>query len=281
MRFKIVHETEYSFSSEIFLEPHYLRFKPKITPFNRLESFILDISPNPSGISEQIDTENNLVHFCWFEGLTKKFKIKAESMVKIQEHNPFNFILYPSDYLNFPFTYPEALKDILSPSLKVVELSKALIEYGNSIKDESKFNTVQFITNLTKQINSDFTLEYRYEGVPFEPDKTFEHKNGSCRDLTWMQIQLLRHMGIAARFVSGYYYIPLENPDFELHAWTEVYLPGAGWIGFDPSNGIVAGLTHIPIATSAQFENTMPVTGNIRGDASSDLTTNLFIEAIN
>jgi transglutaminase-like putative cysteine protease len=95
-----------------------------------------------------------------------------------------------------------------------------------------------------------------------------------------MQIQLLRHLGIAARFVSGYYFIGSENPSHDLHAWVEVYLPGAGWIGFDPSHGSAAGANHIPICSSAYFQNTMPVIGSFRGGASSKMEVLVSIEKI-
>jgi transglutaminase-like putative cysteine protease len=95
-----------------------------------------------------------------------------------------------------------------------------------------------------------------------------------------MQIQLVRNFGMAARFVSGYFYSHLSNNFFELHAWLEVYLPGAGWIGFDPSNGILAGSNHIPICSSAHFQHTMPITGSFRGSASSSLQVSLSIETI-
>ncbi len=278
MKLKIVHETEYTFNAEVFFEPHFLRFKPMVTPNIEVESFQLQITPLPTGLSEQIDAENNLIHHSWFDGVHKILSVRAESTVKIKEHNPFNFILYPTSFFELPFTYHDPLNELLRPSLHVAGLSKELIHYGEKIKKESNFNTVQFITNLTKQIHSDFIVETREVGTPYDAYKTFELKKASCRDLSWMQIQLLRHMGIAARFVSGYFFIQLEHPDFELHAWVEAFLPGAGWIGFDPSNGILTGEAHIPIATSAVSENTMPVTGSIRGDASSELATSLVIK---
>lgn len=278
--FKITHDTEYNFTSEVFFEPHYLRFRPKTTTFNELEKFEIILSPNPKGVSEQIDAENNLIHFCWFEGLISNFKIHTESVVSIRDHNPLNFILYPSSSFNLPMKYDSPLKELLSQALKFDNISQPLIKYGERLLVESKQNTIDFITNVTRQIHNDFIVESRQEGIPFEADKTFSLKNGSCRDLVWMQIQLFRYMGVASRFVSGYYYIPLENLDFELHAWLEVYLPGAGWVGLDPSHGIVAGNSHIPIASSTHFENTMTVTGTIRGDATSELTSNLLIEVI-
>lgn len=279
MRFKIIHETNYRFSSKVFLEPHYFRFKPRITPNCSLEHFNLRISPTPNGISEHLDAENNQIHFCWFEGEYTALIIESVSLVNSPAYNPFNFILHPLSYINLPFEYAPQLKRLLQPALYVHKISAPLIKYGERIKSEANSNTVQFITNLTSQIHADFTVEVRHEGPPHKPDKTFELKKGSCRDITWMQIQLLRYTGIAARFVSGYYYVEAEVPEYELHAWLEVFLPGAGWIGYDPSHGIAASNEHIPVASSAQYENTMPVTGSVRGSATTKLTTNLVIEA--
>ena len=154
------------------------------------------------------------------------------------------------------------------------------MDYGNKILKESGGKTIDFISMLTQSIHRDFKLEIREEGKPHWPDETFIFGKGSCRDLAWMQIQLLRHLGFAARFVSGYFYPIVEDPEFELHAWVEVYIPGAGWIGFDPSHGLMASNSHIPIASSAQHEKTMTVTGNIRGSATSKLEANLMIVEI-
>ena len=280
MKYKIVHETEYAFSSNVFLEPHYLRFKPKITPYNELLSFNLKVSITPAGLHELVDAENNLVHMCWFEGLHTLLSIKADSILLVHEHNPFDFLIYPTDYNKLPITYSEPLKKTLWPALEIEKIASPLIEYGQLILEESSFNTINFISNLTNRIHEDFTTESRLEGIPHEADKTFNLKKASCRDLAWMQIQLLRNIGIASRFVSGYYYVSAEHPEFELHAWVEVYIPGAGWIGLDPSHGILTADAHIPISTSTRYENTMPVTGSIRGDASAKLNTNLFIKLI-
>lgn len=277
MRYRISHKTTYAFSESVFLEPHYLRFKPKITPFTELESFDLQLSIEPSGISDQMDAENNIIHICWFEGLHESLVIQSDSVVFMRDHNPFNFIFYPLSYANVPFYYSESLKTLLRSALSASKISPELAAYGEDIRKTSGSDTLQFVSNLTNQIHTDFTVESRLHGIPYDPDKTFSLKKASCRDLSWMQIQLLRNMGIAARFVSGYYYIDIEDPQFELHAWVEVFFPGAGWVGLDPSNGILTGNAHIPIATSALPENTMPVTGTIRGDATSSLDSELHI----
>lgn len=280
MRFKIVHETEYEFSSEVFLEPHKFRFKPRMAPYIKLESFALDISSSPAGLSEQLDPEDNFIHFCWFEGMHKKIIIRAESVIKTQPYNPFNFLIFPPTVNQIPFVYSTDLSPSLGPYMDTVRLDPELMAYAKELLQFKSANTLNFLIQLTSQIHNDFTLEFREEGAPYDPNETFELKRGSCRDLVWMQIQLLRNLGIAVRFVSGYYYVDVEEPRYELHAWSEVFLPGAGWVGFDPSNGIVTEHTHIAVASSSLYQNTMPVSGTIRGDATSELQTSLSIHVL-
>jgi transglutaminase-like putative cysteine protease len=238
------------------------------------------VHPHPAGFSEFLDAENNLVHFCWFNNMHSKLTVKSSSVINISDFNPFNFIIYPLDYNKLPFNYDVQYRKYLAPALSHTPLTKDIIEYAEQLKDQSNSNSVEFISNLTTRIFKDFILELRAEGSPHEPLKTFQAKRGSCRDLAWFQIQLLRHMGIATRFVSGYYFLPMEKPEYELHAWLEVFIPGAGWIGYDPSHGIATGNDHIPIASSADFKNTMAVTGTIRGDAASELQTELNIRIL-
>nr|WP_233164307.1 transglutaminase family protein [Snuella sedimenti] len=177
-----------------------------------------------------------------------------------------------------PFEYFERQRKLLYGSLLKKAISEDLLDYGNSILKEANFNTVSYLTALTKQIHADFSIVHREVGAPFAPNRTFKHKKGSCRDLAWMQINLLRKQSIAARFVSGYYYFEMDEPHYELHAWVDVFLPGAGWLGLDPSYGVLTGNTHFPLAVSAIPESTMPVSGVIRGSAKSKLTTQLSIE---
>ena len=278
MNFKIIHETTYSFSDEVFLEPHYLRFRPKQTPFIEVTNFSIALKSEPEGHRVIEDEEHNVIDFCWFEKLTNHFTIHAETSLQTKAYNPFDFIVHPDSFNSMPFIYSEQQSQILHASLQTSLLDQKLVDYANSILATSHFNTVTFITNLTIQIHKDFVVEYREDGPPLSPCSTFEIKKGSCRDLSWMQINLLRDLGIAARFVSGYFYFETEKPIYELHAWVEVFIPGTGWLGFDPSHGILTGNTHFPVASSAIPENTMPVSGGIRGSATSKLVTQLIIE---
>lgn len=281
MRYKIVHETKYTFSAPVFLEPHLLRFRPQATPFQTVEEFDLEIAPQPSGHRQQRDAENNLIDSCWFDGVHDLFSIRAASVVHVAEHNPFDFILYPAAALKLPFKYSYQQGLVLQPALQGVGIGNNLRHFGQALLVKNQANTTAFLMQLTQQIQQDFTAIYREIGEPFLPDQTFAYREGSCRDLSWMMIHLLRSLGLAARFVSGYNYIVTEEePSFELHAWVEVFLPGAGWVGYDPTHGIAVGEAHIPVAASSAFENTMPVSGNLRGEASAEFFTDLQIELL-
>lgn len=281
MRYRIIHHTNYAFSQAVFLEPHQLRFRPQYTSFQKLEDFELQIFPSPSGHRQQRDAENNLIDSCWFAGLHDHFRIQASSVVNVREHNPFDFILYPEAALTLPFSYSKEEASVLQAALKAEPVGSDLLQYGQKLLASTAANTTIFLTQLNQQIHADFTAIYREVGAPLLPDDTFAQREGSCRDLSWMMIQLLRHLGLATRFVSGYNYLVTEGaPSFELHAWVEVFLPGAGWVGYDPTHGLAVGSAHIPVAASTNYENTMPVSGKLRGAASSVLTTELSIEVI-
>ena len=280
MKFKITHQTDYIFDSEVFLEPHYLRFRPRPTPCIDVLDFSLEIEPQPTGQKLIRDEESNAIDFIWFDGMTTKLSISTTSLLETKPFNPFDFILHPERFNQLPFQYDDLQKTLLFSALQIQPISQALLNYGDNLKTLAHHNTIQYVTQLTKQLHDDFSVVYREDGSPLLPDETFQLKNGSCRDLSWMQIHLLRQQGIAARFVSGYYYFDMDEPEYELHAWVQVFLPGTGWLGLDPSHGILTGNTHFPIAASTHFEHTMPVSGGIRGSASSKLITQLSIEKL-
>lgn len=277
MLFEISHITEYSYSKKVFFEPHRLRLKPKTTPHTTLKSCSIKIEPEPAGLSEHTDVEDNHNLLCWFDGTHQELKIESHAVVEVEEYNPFNFLVYPPEYLNIPFEYDAKTKPLLAPSLNAENIAKEIKDYYKHLAKETDNQTVDFLVLLTKKITQDFLLQHRDTGEPHFPDITFKDKKGSCRDLAWMQIHMLRQLGIACRFASGYYYIEAEDVQFELHAWVEVYLPGAGWIGIDPAHGGLTNEHYIPVASSAFYENTMPVSGTIRGNASSKLSHQLNI----
>ncbi len=278
MKFKITHSTEYNFAAPVFLEPHYLRFRPSQTAFMRLEHFELLIDEPVAGHKVMRDEENNTVDFFWFNGMTEKLTITATSTLETSDFNPFEFLIHPQEFNTFPFIYEDLQRPLLSASLATSPISQELKTYSAVVEKTSEQQTIPFLTQLTNQIHKDFSVVYREEGAPFTPKETFNQKSGSCRDLSWMLIHLLRSLGIAARFVSGYYYFEMEEPSYELHAWVAAFIPGIGWLGLDPSHGILTGNTHFPIAMSAHYEQTMPVSGGLRGSATSQLKTSLQID---
>ncbi len=275
MRFEISHTSEYIYSKDVFFEPHYFRFKPKTTPHSFVKHFSISFEPEPSGFSEQIDIENNYLMLCCFDGLHHQLRITANSVVETDEYNPFTFCS-SLQFLQMPFAYVKT-RQLLKPSLQTAGLSEPMIKYSTKLLNESDKKSIDFLLLLTKEIHRSFILVTRESGNSLEPDITFKRKHGSCRDLSWMQIHMLRNLGIASRFVSGYLYIDSPNPEFELHAWVEAYLPGAGWIGLDPSHGMLTSHFYIPVASSAFHENTMPVSGSVRGSATSTLKNELKI----
>jgi transglutaminase-like putative cysteine protease len=280
MKLKIVHTTDYSYADKVFFEPHYLRFKPKLSTHFSVSDFSIAVEPNPAGMSEQIDCENNHMFLCWFEGTHKNLKIETEILVDVREFNPFNFLIYPPEYAKLPFDYDKKTKKLLKPALKTGSLTEPMKQFLENVITETDHQTVPFLTELTKQVHQNFNVENRETGAPHRPEYTFSEKKGSCRDLAWMQIHLLRSLGIASRFASGYLYLDGNDPSFELHAWVEVYIPGAGWRGFDPSHGLLAGQYHIPVASSSFFSNTMPVSGTIRGSAKNKLSSQLSMTLV-
>jgi len=281
MKLEIIHDTLYEFSHKIFLEPHYLRFLPADTPYCRVEHFTIEVLPKPAGFSQLTNMENNMIHFAWFNDQLSYLDIKARSVVHIEDYNPFNFIIYPSEHIELPVDYSKHERRLLSIYLEKGEITQDLMDWGHLLTEQTSADTMSFLSALTSQIHHDFNVESRTEGAPHDPITTFKQKKGSCRDLSWMQIHLLRNLGLAARFVSGYHYIDADDPEFELHAWLEVYIPGGGWIGFDPTHGMATGNTHIPVARNAHYIDTMPVSGTFRGSATSRLKTYLDIRVIN
>lgn len=280
MKLTIRHHTRYSFDEQVFLEPHYLRFRPRSSPHLKVHAHDLTITPEPSGNRAIMDAEGNLINFCWFSEVHDRMEVTAASVVELTPYNPFDFLIYPSDYTTFPFQYTSQDLPLLQPALTHQPIGSELKEFCDTLAEQSQFQTVTFLGTLTKTIHERSRLQVRETGAPHDPMETFKNKKGSCRDLAWMQLQLLRSKGFASRFVSGYLYLNTEHPQYELHAWLEVYLPGAGWIAMDPSHGMIADHRYITLATGTSYEGTMPVTGSTRGNAKGQLYTELDIEEI-
>ena len=269
MGLAINHKTVYQYTSAVFVEPQYLYFYPAHRNYLKVIDFQINVEPEPSGLSFRLDPENNPYHQCWFHESLNQLVIEVEMKLETNEFNPFNFFIEraakSSDL--------EALDRYLSKE----PLKEEIIEWIHDIADRSENNPLTLLTYLCKEIHSGWEHTLRYEPTLMDISDCFNQKKGSCRDLSWMMIQMCRSLQIPARFVSGYAYNPELEEGHELHAWVECWLPGAGWIGLDPGTGLLATHQYIPVAVSYLPEKTFPVQGSFRGNAGAELSFEVSI----
>lgn len=281
MTFKIWHHTRYLYSKEVFLEPHYLRFKPLQKSYLNLLHFHLKADPEPAGWSWVSDAENNPVTQIWFNDETRSLDIEAEIVVSINEgFNFFSFILDPLKKLEAGNSfYGPKIGVFLKPYLQT-DLSEVIKSYVEQIFQVNDGDIIASLSSLLQHIHMEWNHDLVTEPNKLDVENCFSEKAGSCRDLSWMLISMLRYAGLASRYVSGYTYNDELEDGHELHAWVETYLPGPGWIGLDPSTGLFVHENYIPVSTSFDPVNTMPVTGSFRGNANSKIETYVSIEQI-
>jgi len=250
--YRIQHHTDYRFDQLVYLRPHQLRLQPRSNGWQRLLDYTVNLDPLPAGQSELIELDGNAVQKVWFTQPTQHLAIAVESVVETLLENPFNYLLEPWA-LKLPFDYPQSLALRLKPYLIPYEgrLDPVALELGQEIAHDCDRQPVNFLQTLTQRIYERFTYTVRETGEPWEAGVTWRAKQGSCRDLTVLFMEVCRAMGLAARFVSGYEVGDPDTPQWELHAWAEVYLPGGGWRGYDPTHGLAVGDRHIALVASA------------------------------
>ena len=269
MRLKIKHLTEYKYPTKIFPEPQHLYFYPLNRSYMKVIDFELNVSPTPDGSAQRIDIENNSYQQCWFNQLTDKLIINLEMILEVSELNQFDFLVEKNPKTEYTKANELYLAD------KIV-LNKHIISWLDGIDNS---DPTLFVGSLCSAIHDKLDHTTSYISELLDPNKCFDSDAGSCRDLAWMMIQMLRSKGYPARFVSGYSYNP-EIVGHELHAWVEVWIAGAGWIGLDPSSGLFITELYIPLATSYHPVNTLPVQGSFRGKGAAELTTSVDISLI-
>lgn len=261
------HEIRYTYSRPVVLEPHAIRLKPRSDPFHTVVESNLCISPDPSGLSEILDIEGTSTYMAWFLGKTDTLTIRCSSSIRLYRRDPFDFIVYPFMAQKLPVIYPDTVHWRLHQELAPLTNDPHIFAYAESVADETNSETLPFLTHLAKKIAGEWSYIFRETGDPYTPHETFEKRAGSCRDLAILYIAMCRYMGIASRFVSGYFYDPDLTGPPQLHAWAEAYIPGGGWRGFDPTNAVAVQGRHVAIAAGCDSGATMPVYGTFRGDA--------------
>jgi uncharacterized protein (DUF2126 family)/transglutaminase-like putative cysteine protease len=273
------HVTHYRYDRRVTLGPQVIRLRPAPHCRTRILSYSLRVEPTNHFINWQQDPFANYLARLVFPEQTREFKITVDLVAEMSVLNPFDFFLEP-EAEEFPFSYgpdaqypPEALAD-LTPYLAKSELTPRFKAFVDSISLE-KLRTIDFLVGINQRLQREISYLIRMEPGVQTPEVTLTNGSGSCRDTGWLMVQTLRHLGLAARFVSGYLIQlkadvkALDGPsgaetDFtDLHAWCEVYLPGAGWIGFDPTSGLLAGEGHIPVACTPEPSTAAPVSGGV------------------
>ena len=280
MLYKIEHTTRYSFSKEVFLEPHIIRLCPRSDSAQTLKSFDIDVKPTPIGTTKIIDVGGDSI-FLWFEELTDSLEITSRSEVETHRSTPFDYILASDRAHRLPMEYGAPYETVLEPyRIPSSDFGDKFEGFVAKIMLESENSSLKFLSSLTSYINQNFEYEIREEGIAQEPEESLFKMKGTCRDFVVLVTEACRSMGFAARFVSGYTQGDLNNMENYLHAWAEVYLPGGGWRGYDPTLGLAVADEHIALASGATPIEVSPVTGSFRGtDAVAKIEYDLTISA--
>ncbi|MBL9114067.1 MAG: transglutaminase family protein [Verrucomicrobiaceae bacterium] len=274
------HVTRYKYDRLISLGPQVVRLRPAPHCRTKVLSYSLRVAPETHFINWQQDPQSNYLARLSFPEKTREFCVEVDLVAEMAVFNPFDFFLEPQAE-HFPFRYDPVLAHELEPYHRKLPITHRVGEYLRGIKSRllSGGNggprTIDFLVGINQALWEDIRYLVRMEPGVQTPEETLELGSGSCRDSAWLLCQLLRHLGLAARFVSGYLIQlkpdvkSLDGPsgaevDFtDLHAWCEVYLPGAGWIGLDPTSGLLAGEGHLPLAATPDPQSAAPITGAV------------------
>ncbi len=304
MLLSIRHHLRYVYGRPVFLEPMTLRLTPKQDCCQQLLFHSLRLEAEPAGRSSIQEADGSGALVCWFTEERDQLDITMEARVRTLRTNPFDWIITFAPAQRLPARYPAAEASALAAYLippRGASL-QAQLGLGPGAGEGSVAawaagsvaawaaeqaaavdqDTAAFLIQLADRIHHDFQHVGRFEGEPMAPEQTLAGRSGACRDTAMLFVAACRSQGLAARFVSGYsIHHPPEVSEHELHAWAEVYLPGAGWRGYDPSLGLAVADGHLVLATAPDHRLAAPVTGTYRGtDVSSTMTYALTVQAL-
>ena len=286
MKLRVLHNTHYHYGEKVRFTPHKVILRPREDPHTRVHSFSL--LTMPGGRTTWLrDAQENCLALCYIEGESRQLAIQAEMVVELLQENPFDFIL-GDNAANYPFEYSEQDRQSLAYPLMRIPDSSRVSSWINEVLGECKGETLSLLTRLCSSVYQSHTYNRREEMGIQTPDQTLELKSGSCRDFALLFMAACRELKLACRFVSGYLYVPSSGnssesrSDNSMHAWCEVYLPGAGWKGFDPTHGIMTGDFYIPVAVTSFPETVNPVQGSylFPSQVSSTMTADVSIQKI-
>lgn len=270
-RVVVTHSTVYEYEKEVRLSSQIIRLRPAPHVRTTIESYSLKICPSDHFINELQDPFGNYETRVFIPRPTRIFSITVEMVLTLVSINPFDFFI--EEYARrYPFIYDAALHGDLFTYTQYSESGPKLVSYVDQLRAES-LPTVDYLVQINKKVFQDIKYTVRYEPGIYSCEEILERREGSCRDSSWLLVQIFRHLGFAARFVSGYLVQLAPDEvlqedhgkyffDFtDLHAWVEVYIPGAGWLGLDPTSGLFAGEGHIPLACTPSPQSAAPISG--------------------
>ena len=276
----IAHTTEYQYDRLVQLSPQVLRLRPAPHTRTNIQAYSLNIFPKEHFINWQQDPFGNYLARIVFHESVKKFKIAVEVIAELKALNPFDFFV--EEYANaFPFVYADDLKKELQAYLEIKEEGTLLMEWVEELRHLEMPTTIDFLVAVNQKLYEKLNYTIRLEEGIQSCEETLSKALGSCRDFAWVLVQAFRHLGLASRFVSGYLVQlksdqkSLDGPsgpeeDFtDLHAWCEVYIPGAGWVGLDATSGLFAAEGHIPLCCTPDPKSASPISGYLNEPAES------------
>lgn len=281
-RYRILHRTYYTFSSQVQLGPHVLRLRPREDHEVRIESATLTTTPT-AVLRWHRDVEDNSVAIATFD--TAASQLLIESDVVIQQFNaePLDFLV-DAEAVDYPFAYAVEDQPVLLPYMDGSRRSSAdpLMAWVESVwRPGERIQTYALLQRLCVSIHARVAYRVREEPGVQDAAQTLALGTGSCRDSAALFIGAARCLGLAARFVSGYLQAEPSALNYgATHAWAEVYLPGAGWKGFDPSIGEMAGAQHIPVAVARLPESVPPIAGSYVGAPGAELSVGVWVSAL-
>jgi transglutaminase-like putative cysteine protease len=280
MYFEITHRTTYTYNRPVFLEAHCLRLRPRCDGQQNLTYFDSKVVPAPLGSSDGIDLDGNVIANIWFEGLTQRLVVESRAKVFTRYRNPFHYLLGErADRL--PVSYLDPIQAYLAPYTVRQNESHFVEQFARHIANSTEWKTLRFLTALNREIYECCRQTVREHGEAQPAEATLLRKRGSPRDLALLFIEGCRYLGIAARFVNGYHENNGATGKRYLHSWGEVYLPGVGWRGYDPSQGLAVTDRHIALAAAGIPVLAAPVIGTFRGNAvTSELNAEIDIRVV-
>ncbi|MGB3295386.1 MAG: transglutaminase family protein [Phormidesmis sp.] len=288
MRYRITHTTDYRYSDAVQLRPHILRLCPRSDGMQWLQKFEITLSPDPVQQTYFLDENGTTCLRVGFDSPLEAWHIQTVSEVYTTRDNPFDYLAEPWA-MQLPVDYPSSLAVQLRPYWDLPlgggiddAITPEVIAIAHTLMAEVDNNTSYFLTRLTQLIPEKCVYQQRLEGMPQAAAVTLNKHSGTCRDFTVLFMAVCRAVGLAARFVSGYQEGDLEQNAHDLHAWAEVYVPGGGWRGFDPTLGLAVSDRHVVIAAAADPKQAAPVTGTLQPGqrVETTLESDIHIEAV-